>query len=319
MLIRRKDWAELSPEVTDELIVRYAKEVGESLKNELMLSSARNQYLLGRIEKTLEQVVAHQRAVAARGAFRPAFVDVRFGEDQRLEAYALATPKGRELRLQGKIDRVDTIAQRGAFAILDYTLTGNSLSLERVYHGISLQLLTYLLVLQANGRKLVGKEITPAAAFYLQLLRQLEKVNHPKDAVPPDDPRFNLRIKPRGLFDERYLHALDANLESGASDVVNAYVTKDGRIGNLGRSDAGDTEAFVGLMRHVQVTMAKLADEILDGDVSVRPYRMGKITPCAHCEFRSFCRFDPAINSYHHLKKMKREEVLDGVRMKDEG
>ena len=34
------------------------------------INNARNRYLLGRIERTLEQVIAHQQAAAQRGAFR---------------------------------------------------------------------------------------------------------------------------------------------------------------------------------------------------------------------------------------------------------
>jgi len=46
----------------------------------------------------------------------------------------------------------------------------------------------------------------------------------------------------------------------------------------------------------------------------VRPYRIGLVTPCPHCEFRSVCRFDPAINSYLNLEPMKRSEVLEVLR-----
>jgi ATP-dependent helicase/nuclease subunit B len=319
LLVQRKDWSQLSAEVTDELIGQYAREVGTALKSELMLSNGRNQYLLGRIEKTLEQVVAHERAAAARGSFRPAFAEVTFGEGGRLPAYCVTTPAGRELRLHGKIDRVDTIAQQGTFAILDYKLTGSTLALDRVYHGISLQLLTYLLVLEANGQALAGQNLTPAAAFYLQLLRRLEEVRHPSEALEPEDPRFELKIKPRGIFDGQYLPALDAELVSGKSDVVNAHINKDGSFGFRNSSDVSDSEQFAGLLHHVRKTIGKLADRMLAGDIAIAPYRIHRLSPCPQCEFRSVCRFDPAINSYHHLPGMKREEVLEVVRMREEG
>ena len=78
-------------------------------------------------------------------------------------------------KIRGRIDRVDMLADQAAFAVIDYKLRGSQLSLERVYHGLSLQLLTYLLVLRENGRKLTGRKLTPAAAFYIKLLRRLEE------------------------------------------------------------------------------------------------------------------------------------------------
>jgi ATP-dependent helicase/nuclease subunit B len=40
------------------------------------------------------------------------------------------------------------------------------------------------------------------------------------------------------------------------------------------------------------------------------PYRLNDKSPCPHCDYRSVCRFDPAINRYNHLKPISREEVF---------
>ena len=52
---------------------------------------------------------------------------------------------------------------------------------------------------------------------------------------------------------------------------------------------------------------------MIEGVIEAKPYRIGKETPCGHCEYRSVCRFDPAINSYLMLAPMKRSEVLAKV------
>src|SRR3982751_6387114 len=43
-------------------------------------------------------------------------------------------------------------------------------------------LLTYLLVHRDNGQQRTGPPMSPAAAFYVRLLRQLEPVSHPDEA-----------------------------------------------------------------------------------------------------------------------------------------
>jgi ATP-dependent helicase/nuclease subunit B len=55
---------------------------------------------------------------------------------------------------------------------------------------------------------------------------------------------------------------------------------------------------------------------LIGGSIVVQPYRMGLETPCARCEYRSVCRFDPAINHYLHLPAMKRADVLEMVTTK---
>jgi ATP-dependent helicase/nuclease subunit B len=197
--------------------------------------------------------------------------------------------------------------------VIDYKLHGNSLALERVYHGIALQLLTYLLVMQAHGEQLAGRKLTPAAAFYVRLLRRLEDVKHPEDALPPEDPAFDLQVKPRGLFDDRYRSNLDNQLTTGSSQVVQLYVNKEGGIGRRNSSDASERHEFEALLAHVQKRLGELADAIISGCIDVRPFRIRTATPCPTCEFRSVCRFDVTMNRYQILESMGREQVLQRV------
>jgi ATP-dependent helicase/nuclease subunit B len=311
VLRQRKDWCELEPKITQQMIGEFAGEVGRSLRGELMLSTARNQYLLKRIEKTLERVCATQRAVLSRGAFRPAYVELGFGTgNNALPPLKLTTPKGREVHLHGKIDRVDRIHDGGEVAVIDYKMRETRLELDQVFHGLSLQLLTYLLVLQASGEELFGRKVTPVAAFYAKLLRSCKSIKHPDDAIAADDPTFDLQTKPQGIFDARYLRQLDDALGDGSSEVVKAYVKKDGSLGDMNRSDAADGHAFAALLRFVEKRIGELSDQLADGAIAVRPYRIGLKTPCTHCDFRSVCRFDPVINPYLNLPAMKRSEVL---------
>jgi ATP-dependent helicase/nuclease subunit B len=319
VLREKSDLCAMEAPLTRAMISEYAAEVGRSLRGELMLSTARNQYLLNRIEKTLERVCATQKAVLSRGAFRPAFAELQFGMDEKdpLPPLHIRTPGGRDVMLRGKIDRVDLARDGAEVAVIDYKMRGGTLDLASVYHGLSLQLLTYLLVLESSGEQLFKKKVTPVAAFYAKLLRQLESIKHPRDAKEVDHPSFDLKrdVRPRGVFDERYLRRLDDDACAGQpSEVVNCRVNKDGNIGNINASDASDAAAFAALLRYVERRIGELADDLIAGAVEVMPYRMGEQTPCPRCEFRSVCRFDPAINHYLHLEPMKRAAVLTVLR-----
>jgi ATP-dependent helicase/nuclease subunit B len=215
--------------------------------------------------------------------------------------------------LHGKIDRVDLVRDGSAVAVIDYKMRDSRLELDQVYYGLSLQLLTYLLVLQASGEALFKKKVTPAAAFYARLLRSLDRIEHPAEALDPNDPVFDLQTKPRGIFDGSHLAKLDATLETGASDVVQCHVKKDGSLGDINKSDAADAEAFAALLRFVEQKIVQLADRLIAGVIEARPYRIGNSSPCPNCDFRAVCRFDPGVNRYLVLPKMKRADVLTMV------
>jgi ATP-dependent helicase/nuclease subunit B len=306
----RQDWCEIPAELMTQLVQRYAAEIGRQLRAELMLSSARNRYMLQRIETELKQAVSSQCEMHRRGRYRPAFAGLRFGDGQRLPAYAVTTGNGGQVRLSGQIDRVDLHSEDDTFTVSDYRLRGRPLSLEQVHHGLNLQLLTYLLVVSANGEKLVGRPIAPAAAFLLGVLRPTEAVDHPEDAPDPQHPDFHLRQKPRGIIHREAVASLDQNLTGGQSAAFSVYLTKEGKLGYRNRSDAAEPDEFDGLLNWVEKRIGQLGDRILGGDVKVWPYWLGGKTPCPTCSFRSVCRFEPVTNEYHFLKRLKREDVL---------
>jgi ATP-dependent helicase/nuclease subunit B len=288
-------------------------ELGAKLRGELMISTARNRYLLDRIERTLNLVAAAQKAAAQRGDFRPARTDVRFGEEPgaKLPPLILPTPGGREVRISGKIDRVDLLAD-GSAAAIDYRLWGGGLEAPQTFHGLSLHLLTYMLVLQQNGRHLAGGRLTPAAAFCVQLARKMRRQNL-QESLSPDDPRFHLFHKPRGIFDLAVANKLDRNLTQGGSDVVQVFIRKDGSVGYPQSSDAASGQELTALLRHVERRIGELADRMIAGEIGIRPYRIGRTTPCPRCQFRDLCRFEPRPGSYDDLPPMTRDEMLRKV------
>lgn len=313
-LRQRADWCEVERQITRQMVGELADRAGKALRGELMLSNARNKYLLQRVRRTVEQVCAAQQAALSRGGFRPAYAELGFGQGaDGLPPLELKTPRGRVVRLHGKIDRVDLLRDGNAVAVIDYKLRDDRLALHEVYHGLSLQLLTYLLVLEASGEKLFGKKVSPVAAFYAKLLRSLESVDHPDEAPDETDPAFDLRVKPRGIFDARYVQQLDAELECGASQVVQVHVNKDGGFGKLDTTDVADAGAFAALLGFVKRKVGQLADEMIAGSVEARPYRIGRDTPCPNCPYRGVCRFDAGLNRYLSLPAMKRSDVLDMV------
>jgi len=277
-----------------------------------MLSNARNRYLLKRIQDTLEQIIDQQREIGARSNLKTSHANINYGSSQSpLTALRIKTPGGREIELRGLIDRVDILEQESAFAIFDYRLSADPLNLNKVRHGLSLGLLASLAIVQEQSRQLMNKKLSPAAAFYLKLLRQLEKVDHPDKACDPDDPDFHLSAKPRGIFNADYFASLDNSCVEGAtSAVLSARITRKGEFGAKNFTDVADADEFAAMLKEVRRQLGQLADQMMDGDIAIRPYRLGTITPCPNCKYRDVCRFDASINRYRNIRPQKRDEVL---------
>jgi ATP-dependent helicase/nuclease subunit B len=318
LLERGLDWSELSAEEATEMIRSFSASVARDVRGELMLSSARNKYLLSRIERTLGLVARSLREMQARGGFRPIHADVGYGQGGKLPAYQVQTPTGAELQLSGRIDRIDALnaGMSGDAAVVayDYKLSAGALSFVQVLHGLSLQLLSSLMVLRSQGESIVGKPLTPAGAFYLPLLRGIRWVSHPSEALEASDPLLALLHTPRGVFDSRFFHDLDDTGELGAaSHVVQAYVNNDGQLGKPASSDFVAADEMNALLDFVHLKLGEIGDEIFSGRIDITPYRIGKVTPCPRCEYRAICRFEPGPGSYNHLRQMPRQDALVAI------
>ncbi|GAG43003.1 unnamed protein product, partial [marine sediment metagenome] len=68
------------------------------------------------------------------------------------------------------------------------------------------------------------------------------------------------------------------------------------------------------LLDHTRYKMGALADQLLDGDVAVHPYRLGTFSPCSWCSYRSVCRYEIGVSQTRDLPKYKRSDVFERLK-----
>jgi ATP-dependent helicase/nuclease subunit B len=303
--------ADLDDDQITSRIDQVAQDIAPQLAGDMMLAEARNAYLFDRSRGHLHRVTRWQRDAARAGRYRTVATEYPFGfAGGPAGAVSLKTPSGRTVYLRGVIDRVDVVElveDLGAM-VIDYKSTRDKrLDWSKVYHGLALQLVGYLLALREIGTSLTGRPLRPIAAFYLPLLEGYQTVDHPSEEKKPAQ-SYQLR----GIADLSSLSALDANVQpGGGSRFLAARIKNDGTPWQT--SDLAGPQALRALMAHVGRRMGELADSLLDGEVAVRPYRLRKALPCSWCPFRSVCRFEPELQPARELPSMKKTDVLDRV------
>lgn len=301
---------ELADDEIAERIDAIARDVVPQVADDVMLDDARNAYLFDRSRSHLHRVTRWQRDAARAGRFRPRAVEYPFGLSGSPAApLRLATPGGRTILLRGVIDRVDVadLADGLLGTVIDYKhTTQRNLDLTKVYHGLALQLVGYLLALEQLGESLTGRPIRPVAAFYLPLIEPYKPLDH------PDDERTET-FKWRGIADVSALETLDSSIEPGQrSRFMSACVSK--KTGEpYANSDLAKPDQLSALMAHVGRRMGELADALLDGNIDVAPYRLRRSTPCSWCAYKPVCRYEIDTQPPRGLDSLKRAEVLRRV------
>ncbi len=75
------------------------------------------------------------------------------------------------MHIRGRIDRIDSakVGGKSYLRVIDYKSSSRDLDLNEVYHGISLQLLTYLDVAVENANIWLDDDVEAAGVLYVHV------------------------------------------------------------------------------------------------------------------------------------------------------
>ena len=180
--------------------------------------------------------------------------------------------------------------------------------------GLQLQLITYL-------DEVVSKtEATPAGALYFNLIepiiaeankKTIEEIEH--------EIRKSFKMKGIILADINVVKMMDAKLDKGYSEVIQAFIDKDGNLG--GKSNAINKDDFTSLQKSVRKIIKQISEEIYNGQINIQPYyNKDKQTGCNYCEYKTICNFNTKQkgNNYNYIKYLEKQEILEIIRKEAE-
>lgn len=312
-------------ELTDDEIKSYARRAVEQLapvlNHQILFSSNRYKYILRKLEQVIiraTNVLAYQ---AKHSQFAPAGIEIGFGRRHKLPPLQLNLPKGYQLELSGRIDRVDQaeIDDQLYLRIIDYKSSQKDLSLVDVYYGLALQMLTYLDVVLTHSSRWMGKQADPAGVLYFHVHNPT--ISDPKSTDEKDlEEEMIKAFKMKGflLEDEHVAQAMDESLESGMSKIAPFGVKKDGSFRS--GSKTVDQEVFKRMNNYVRNVMMNAGNDIVNGQVELNPFQKKDMVACTYCPFQSVCQFDPTLDEheYRRLKEDSDSAMLERILKREE-
>ena len=143
--------------------------------------------------------------------------------------------------------------------IIDYKSSSKNIDLNEVYAGLQIQLLTYM---DAVCKE---EDANSAGVLYFSLLEQMVKSEkHMCQEEIEEKIKASFKMKGLILADIKVVKMHDKTLESGASNLVPAYIDKSG---NLSKKTNGITkEQFESLQKYIDKTIKQISKEILNGN-----------------------------------------------------
>lgn len=287
-------WAQLTREQCNQLAKQAVNQIVPVFVHQLLLSTNRYRY----IQRKLEQIVASTLVALSKhsqvSTFVPIAIEAGFGPGESLPALEIPLKNRRKMQLRGRIDRVDASNVNGNMfvRIVDYKSSRKGIDLNEVYHGLSLQMLTYLDVAVENAHIWLHEDAEPAGVLYVHLHNPFIKTQKELADVELQEEIYK-SYKMNGLLldDPEVIMEMDEQIE-GFSKVIPVRMNKDGNL-SKSSSKVVEPEQMNLLQSFVRKKHEQAGNGMNAGDTRVYPYRLKEKMPCTYCAYRSVCQFDP--------------------------
>lgn len=288
----KKGIADLSCKKLDELTDFYIEEYLKGVSGFGTIRDERMNFLIGRISRSLKEVVRHISDEMKQCEFEPVACELKIGYDGTIPPMKFPFDGGNVV-LTGSIDRVDEY--NGYIRIVDYKTGEKTFKLPDILAGLNLQMLLYLYCV-IRGRDISDDKA--AGIFYKPSKRDInEKGLAMKGLVPAD---------------EELVRAME---KDGAGEYVpKLTITKSGAVSK--QSDAYiNKEGFGEIFNYIEKIMKDTGNRIISGDISVCPIDGRESDACKYCNYGYICGIEdepiPKVEKYSNdkvLEMLKEDE-----------
>lgn len=309
---RKQDWRGLTEEGRKQLVKECVAQVTKEYGNTIMASSARNAYLAGRVERITDRTIWALAEQVKKGDFEPTGFEVSFSAIDNLKAMRIRLSEDEELMLRGRIDRMD-LCEDGEHVyvkIIDYKSGTTAFDLAALYYGLQLQLVVYMdAAVEMEERNHPDKEVVPAGIFYYHINDPLADRQEGM-TVEEIEKQILRQLRMDGLVNSELdiISHLDKDIQK-ESDVIPVAI-KDGYV-QESRSSVASTRRFEDLRRFVNHKLREAGQDILKGNIDLKPYKQTARTACDYCPYHAVCGFDTktAGYGYRRLAGLKPEDI----------
>ena len=311
-------WFDITEEAQKQLMERAMEEAIASSGNAAMADTAANRYQVAKMKKIFARTIWALTSQIRQGKFEPSQFEVGFSYTDDLNAVNFKLSEEEHMRLQGRIDRIDTYEDKDKLyvKIIDYKSGNTGFELLSLYHGLKLQLVVYMnAAMELFAKQNPAKEVVPAGMFYYHIDDPMvEGTGSESEEEIRRKILENLRLDGVVNTEDDIYRAMDVEL-SGKSNVLPISVNKDGTVRKSDK--AVDKEEFRLIADYANYRIAEAGNAILKGNTEVNPYLLKNRSSCDYCPYAAVCGFDKKIPGYEvrRLEELSSEEIYE--RMKE--
>ncbi len=304
-------WKMISDEELSELTAHTVEQIANSQEDKIYEQTSANRHLLHRMKQIASYAVVDLKEQLLKGSMIPYQFELTFNRKnademcKNLTSTEIRLEQGAMMRLNGIIDRID-ICQDDSHVyvkVLDYKSSHKEIEMTQVSAGLQLQLLIYTnVVLEVLHRQFPEKEIIPAGSLYYGFKvpmiekkakdettkKNIAKVTAMTGLVNEEAPCIQYMgaeelLPVKAQKKGKYPDAGVGNQISGTEEISEALAESEEIL---------NTERYMELLSQVRNTVKELGEDMMKGEIPIRPVKSGRGMPCDFCDYQDVCKLD---------------------------
>lgn len=275
-----KLWSSINADELNNRVEKIINELTPRLHNKILLSTKTLEHRRERIKKVAVESLTRLIELDKVSEFHPNIFEQSFYEDKHFGDV--------EINLNGRIDRIDLSGDGKYFLIIDYKTGKASISLQKIFSGLSLQLIIYL-----NAAENLFENREAGAMLYCLLKVSSKSGRTDSEAITEAEKE----LKMPGLI------RVDENIKNAVDSTENFVDFKKDNL--VARADLQT------IIDYAKKILDKTAERILSGDIEVKPAKFSADDDaCKYCLYSALCNFDRAINEMTEPIKGKQADII---------
>lgn len=280
-------------------------------KNYIFNSSPKYIVLTARLKRVIKKSIKYIIDTLRYSDFKVYGNEIEFGEGKEYAPIQIELENKQKVEIIGKIDRVDIAENEDGkyIRIIDYKSSVKNIDLNEMMAGIQIQLLTYLDAITKE------QEANPAGVLYFNLIEPIIKAKSREMTDEELENEIRNQFKMNGLIlgDVKVVQMMDKTVTTGKSNIVPAYIDKNGDV-SPSKSSSVNAVEFKKLQIQINKILKQIAEEMLTGKIEPNPVYLSKkkTTPCLYCNYKSICGFNSELkgNNYTYIPNLNKNEIL---------
>ena len=284
--------------IVEEIIESYL----EMSKYYIFSSTAKFKILTRKLRKVVLESIKYIVYTIRNSNFDIIGHEIEFGDNGKYDSIELELDNGKKIEVTGKIDRLDIgkLNDKTYVRIIDYKSSFKDMDIDinQVKAGLQIQLITYL---DAVSKK---ENFSPSGILYMSLKEYRTNKRNLNLEEIKQEIRKKFRMNGIVLADVNVIKMMDTSI-TGTSDIIPVTLKQDGTISEY-KSSTMNEQDFEELQKSVSDVIKQISNEILSGNIDIKPYSYKEQTGCNYCQYKSICMFNPNLkdNTYNLIKKV---------------